>query len=276
LQICPFKIASIVYNSPETQREVEEFLSADNSFTEDPTLNMVVEERVEAIKISEFWTHNPVGWFLQLEAQFGIRTTPVPAKTQFFHVISNLPSNILELCTAVTSVPPTDNSFAAIKKLLLKKYQKSDLDKGFQLLKFTTRGELTPSESLAKVERMWSYDFKKAVWLRTLEPELRTLLTGDKSSTLLQLADKADEILEQTSACKDDPVATVAAVAAPASAQSKPRTNNRRKDYSNEPIVDSTGMCYMHRKWGTKAFTCRGPPCIMVGQTATKPPPAGN
>jgi hypothetical protein len=99
-----------------------------------------------------------MGWFIQLEAQFGIRTTAVPELTKFFHVIAGLPANILEATSDVTAVAPTDQSYTLLKALLIKMYEKSDLDKSYQLLNYVSCGELTPSQSLAKVNRMWKVD----------------------------------------------------------------------------------------------------------------------
>jgi hypothetical protein len=230
------------------------------------------EVKVEAIKVSDFWTHNPMGWFIQLEAQFGIRTTKVPELTKFFHVIAGLPSNILEETSDITAVAPDDGSYEKLKALLLKTYEKSNLDKSYQLLNYMSRGELTPSQSLAKVNRMWkAEELKKALWLRSLEPELRNQLTGSKTATLVSLAEKADEILEQNLAFKT--ATPAAAVVASINQGGKSKPAYKKKDYANEPVVDSTGLCYMHRKWGAKAFHCRGAPCTMVGQTTPKPVP---
>jgi hypothetical protein len=246
----------------------------------DDALNMP-DVKAEAIKVSEFWTHNPRGWFLQLEAQFLVRTTPVPAINKFCYVIAGLPSNILEQCSDLTSVVPTDTSFDQIKLFLITKYEKSDLENSYDLLRYMSRGELTPSESLAKVNRMWKDTQKKAFWLRSLEPELRNAITGDNTSTLSELAAKADAILLSNKAYgTDNAVVAVAAVgAAPVVAAvvpTKPKPAQRRKDYSNEPIVDHTGMCFLHRKWGAKAHSCHGAPCSMIGQTTPKTTPSGN
>jgi hypothetical protein len=233
-----------------------------------------VVEKIEAIKVSDFWTHNPRGWFLQLESQFMVRTTPVPPINKFCYAIAGLPSNILEQLHDLTSVPATDASFQTLKDFLILKYEKSGLENSYDLLRYLNRGELTPSESLAKIRRMWKDELMKAFWLRSLEPALRDAVTGDEAD-LNVLAKKADAILLQKKAYGTDDLATVAAVNQPAVAAGGagiPKTKYKRKDYSSEPIVDATGLCYMHRKWGTKAFHCRGAPCTMIGQTTPKPP----
>jgi hypothetical protein len=193
-----------------------------------------------------------------------------------------LPSNILEQCYNLTSVAPSDSSFESIKAFLLLKYEKSDLENSYDLLRYTSRSELTPTESLDKIERMWKDTLKKAFWLRSLEPELRNVLTGDPAS-LRELATKADAILLQQKAygvalavvqVQVQPIAVVAmpaVVAVATQPATRGKSKFKRKDYSSEPIVDATGLCYMHRKWGAKAYHCRGPPCTMVGQTTAKP-----
>jgi hypothetical protein len=105
-----------------------------------------------------------------------------------------------------------------------------------------------------------------------LEPELRNQLTGSKTATLASLAEKADEILEQNSAFKTAAATPLAMPSVAALNQGgKPKTAFKKKDYTYQPIVDETGLCYMHRKWGDKAYHCRGAPCAMVGQTTPKP-----
>jgi hypothetical protein len=157
----------------------------------------IMSDKVEAIKVQDFWTHNPVGWFVFLEAQFLVRTPPVPQLNRFLYALAGLPSNILELASDITSVPPNDDSYQNLKDMLLEKYQKSALDKSFLLLNFVDGGELTPLESMAKVNRLFTTNHKKALWLRTLEPELRNTITGDQSSALKELATKADQILKK-------------------------------------------------------------------------------
>jgi hypothetical protein len=139
---------------------------------------------------------------VNLEAQFLVRTPPVPHLNRYLYALAGLPSNILELASDITSITPDDDSYGNLKTMLLEKYEKSALNKSFLLLNFVERGELTPSESLAKVNRLFTTDHKKALWLRTLEPELRNAITGDQPSTLKELATKAAQILKQNVACK--------------------------------------------------------------------------
>ena len=77
------------------------------------------EVAVYAVKISWFWTQNPMFWFVQVEAQFVLRgiTTQL---TKFHHVIANL---LQEIATEVRDVlvnPHEESPYDVLKETLIK------------------------------------------------------------------------------------------------------------------------------------------------------------
>ena len=81
-----------------------------------------------AIKAPPFTTKNPALFFYALEAQFEIRNPKVTkSSTKFFHVVSNLPEQVLERIPDMLDpalLPPTMNPYKRIKDRLLSIYQR--------------------------------------------------------------------------------------------------------------------------------------------------------
>jgi hypothetical protein len=91
-------------------------------------------------------------------------------------------------------------------------------------------------------------------------------LDGDNELTPKELGDKADRILARQVARKENVVVN-------AIETTEVNAMRAKRDFKKTDTFEG-GICFVHRKFGKDAYTCRGAPCTMIGQT--KPRPAGN
>ena len=113
---------------------------------------------------------------------------------------------------------------------------------------------------------------------------VRTVLASSKAASNDELAAEADAVLEEFQLGRDassvpHAVATVAAVPLPSyapqevSAAFRPRGQDRARQ---PPIArpSSEPLCFLHRKYGVYAHSCRSASCPMKNQIT--PPAQGN
>jgi hypothetical protein len=152
---------------------------------------------------------------------------------------------------------------------LVATYQKSDLDKSYELLAIKGIGSKRPSEAIAEVEELWNEKaLKLAIILRMLPPEIAAGLDDDESSTPAELGAKADRIQARQNARKEHAAANVVnSVDLNEVNAIKAKRDNKHTD------TFEGGICFVHRKYGKDAYSCRGTPCSM--EALVKPRPAG-
>lgn len=73
------------------------------------------------IKLPEFYTSNPASWFLQREAQFGIRSV-TQDETKFWHVLATLDVETSAHVSGLISLAATSQKYSTLKEFLIKTY----------------------------------------------------------------------------------------------------------------------------------------------------------
>ena len=76
---------------------------------------------VVGLKLGTFWTDRPTIWFMQAEAQFGLKKITVE-ETMYHHVLVALDNRTSAEVEYVIEDPPKDKPYTALKNALLEAY----------------------------------------------------------------------------------------------------------------------------------------------------------
>ena len=204
------------------------------------------------IKLPEFWQHDPAPWFQHIEAQFHLRGITVD-ETKYYHVVAALDSSTTRRVMGFLREPPADGKYNALKLQLLRLFQPSDAERAERLLSLNGLGDSKPTELMENMLALLgsgdaTFIFVQ-LFLRQLPTAVRTALASSplvRTKDYRGLAEEADRILL---ASRQYVVAAVS-----------DRVSDRR-DQSQTPRDDS-GLCYYHRRFGTKAKRCTPPCCF--------------
>ena len=202
-----------------------------------------------AVKLPEFWQHDPDPWFQHIEAQFHLRGITVDA-TKYYYVVAALDSSTTRRVMAVLRDPPADGKYEALKRQLLRLYQLSDAERAERLLSLNGLGDSKPTELMENMLALLgsgdaTFLFVQ-LFLRQLPAPVRTALASSplvSTKDYRGLAEEADRILLATRQC---------GMAAAVSERGSGRREQAQKD--------DGGLCYYHRRFGAKAKRCV-PPC---------------
>ena len=213
-----------------------------------------------SVKLPELWQHNPRAWFQHVEAQFQLRGVTQDS-TKYFYVVAALDSSTTARAMTLLEAPPAVGKYDALKALLLRLFELSELEKADRLLSLNGLGDGKPSELMEKMlSVLGSADpafLFTHIFLRQLPAPVRTALASSPLATAKDyraLSAEADRVflasrqqfvhalLPHHAAPPppmDDCVDTAAAV-----------TARRQPD---------DGLCYYHARFGAKAKQCRKP-----------------
>jgi len=172
-----------------------------------------------------------------------------------------------------------------LKEQLLRLYDKGEKDRCRRLLNMAPLGSRRPSELLAEMLQLCRLDDADSkiiqyMFLFRLPPTVQSMLWEDDTSSITDLAARANALMDAEVA-KDKTVAAAveestvaAALAAPPSSSRKRKQDwNRKKkkpaankNHSNGGGAKDSGpwqdmgLCWSHYNWGSKARNCK-PPC---------------
>ena len=125
-----------------------------------------------ALELLPFDAIDPELWFIQCEAQFGIKNITVD-QTKYYHVVAALNSVVQRQIESTLIAPPVANKFDNLKQVLLATYALSDEEKADKLLNANSFGDLKPSDILAYMRGLESSALFKQVCLCTFPTESR-------------------------------------------------------------------------------------------------------
>ncbi|XP_011882897.1 PREDICTED: uncharacterized protein LOC105570371 [Vollenhovia emeryi] len=255
------------------------------------------DARVEAYrvpKIPPFWRQAPEAWFVQIEASFrsaGITVDRTKADCLLTGIDAETITHVLDL---VTADPPPDNLYKQLKDRILATFAVSPEARLRQLLKGQVLGDRKPSHLLSQMNQLnggqCSPAVIKSLFLELLPDAHKTILVAMNESDPQKLAETADKLADISS-----PSSAVAVIApnkeskstrpkAPLSTDerisrltkqiqslstafakmrrerstSRTRNKSKRGDEADKSDV-KTDYCYIHRKYGKKATSCRKP-----------------
>lgn len=242
-----------------------------------------------SIKLPPFWPQDPEVWFAQVEAQFSTKGVAVQ-KTKFDYVISSLSQEFASEVRDLLLKPPAENPYDTLKAQLIKRTAASEQRKLQQLISGEELGDRKPTQLLRKMQQLLgdklgtgtdTNSFLRELFLQRLPPNVRMVLaSADPSTTLENLADMADKIIEvstptvaamstvsvDNSEVKQlrDEVSRLADLVASLSRahHSRRRTPSRTRPPANTPPPSQPPqdvLCWYHAKFGANAQKCREP-----------------
>ena len=210
-----------------------------------------------ALKLPAFWTKNPEAWFLQSEAQFGLRKISAD-ETKYYHVIAALDTDTATRAARFMRNPPPNNKYEALKAFLVRAYSLSDSERTDRLLAITDIGDRKPSEAMYEMLRILGDHppclLFRQLFVRALPLHVQEVLATCDTEDMIRLAEEADKVIarskgKQPAVCStqqsdDDELPEVC------------RINQRQR--RPQPLHTS-GPCYFHRKFGANARKCESP-----------------
>jgi hypothetical protein len=240
-----------------------------------------------AVKLPEFWVKDPKMWFSQAEAQF--RRARVTAETTMYdYVLMKLPQDVVMSVRALVSAIEADpvkqeQSYTLMKEALLGSYGMTKWQMAYSLLDHPDLGDRRPSAMMAE---MLSLRFETtapdslflALFLRRLPASIRDHLAAANHTTATEMATHADILWDArstatVSAVTDSLAAVSVRSASPSRRAKSPDRRARSPDRRDgrgggrqpprQPTPGRTDgkkkpyLCYIHRRYGVDATSCR-------------------
>ncbi|XP_076734505.1 LOW QUALITY PROTEIN: uncharacterized protein K02A2.6 [Maylandia zebra] len=157
-----------------------------------------------ALKLPDFWLHDPPSWFVHVEAQFALRGVSAD-DTKYHHVVASLDPLSTRRVMTLLRDPPAQGKYTTLKALLLRRYSLSDAERAEKLLSLAGLGDGTALELFESMLSLLGADdggfLFTHLFLRQLPAPVRA---GLANSPLLatkdyrSLAEEADRILLAT------------------------------------------------------------------------------
>jgi hypothetical protein len=236
-----------------------------------------------AVKLPDFWVKDPKMWFLQAEAEF--RRARVTAETTMYdYVLMKLPEDVVmsvrSLVSAIEADPvKQETSYTLMKEALLGSYGKTKWQMAYALLDHPELGDRRPSAMMAEMlalryETTAPDSLFLALFLRRLPPSIRDHLATANHTTAAEMATHADILWDarnsaSVSAVSDSLAAVSLRSALPRNSRSpdcRARSPDRRRGGGRQAprrptpgCQDGKKVCWIHRKWGSDANSCRKP-----------------
>ena len=200
-------------------------------------------------KLAEFWVSRPVMWFRLFDGQFPATLTE---DARFNALLNHLPSTALPFVDHILR-SPGQTPFTESKDCLIKHYEVSPRDKARTLRSLNSLGDRTPSEMLHYMRSLLpgvpDNALFEAIFLDLLPADARNAAV--KHDALSDMAVAADRVLAEAptassmNAIADSPDASFSLAQVDASSASK--------------RSGKSSLCYVHRNYGKKAFSCASP-----------------
>lgn len=228
-------------------------------------------------KLPTFWRQYPDLWFVQVEANFA-RARITRDRSKVVDIVSQLEPEMLLQLREFNRRPEHEQTYQALKELLLKRYAKSDVKRTQDLLENLSLDDRRPSDLLREMRQAAGDDvseiFLKNMWMQRLPVNVQQLCLGQTGDidAIAEYADRLCEMnphsvaslenggkkphdrLERLEAQIDRMAKTMERLMV----NKKERVNGGNKKPSPSRKVDSD-YCYFHSRFGDKALKCREP-----------------
>jgi hypothetical protein len=241
-----------------------------------------------AVKLPDFWVKDPKMWFSQAEAQF--RSARITAETTMYdYILMKLPEDVVMSVRALVSAIEADPvkqeaSYTLMKEALLGSYGKTKWQMAYSLLDHPDLGDRRPSAMMAEMlalrfETTAPDSLFLALFLRRFPAAIRDHLAAANHTTSTEMAAHADILWDARNTSSVSAVAeSLATVSARSASPRYSRSPDRRtrspyncrgggRQPPRRPTPGrqdgrassaSDGLCCNHRRYGDKAYNCRG------------------
>lgn len=224
-----------------------------------------------AVKLPEFYSHNPEGWFLNAEAQFALAKV-TKEQTKFYHAVRVLDAKTSEeiqhfLTEQCGNTEENATPYTNLKAMLIKVYGRRKTSKMAELLTMHSFNEKGAASTLRRM-RLLATDMDTMLQCKLLSmapTSARTAVASREFKTAEDLAAALDEALEKEhfSSFATSQVASVStedpSSKEPMVSSIQPARNAKRRQ--EKQAQNLPGICFFHSRFGSKARNCSGPPC---------------
>jgi len=198
-----------------------------------------------SIRIPPFWSDDPELWFTRLEAQFETYKVETQ-KAKFNYVVQALDNATIQEVRTVARNPQVHEEYDNIKQALLQAFGRTQEDKDAALFALNGLGDRKPSSLFRYIDSL-STDrdtFVKAFFMAQLPSDVRAVLAGQNFPSNMALAEAADSIIASQQSSKVSEV-------------TEPLVQLVNQAHINKKTNKAPFICPAHKKYGTKAFSCR-------------------
>lgn len=248
------------------------------------------------VKVPPFWPDKPALWFAQLDGQFTLANITADT-TKFYHVISVLDYKYAVEIEDIIIAPPAQDKYETLKRELINRLSATKHQRRTQLLNNEELGDRKPSQFLRHLRSLAGNDvaddFLRSMWINRLPAYLQAIITTQDGSTLDDVAQLADKIMEipsharlsQVAATTTSPVPEVAAASSStpfaeltrkideltrrmdvmamsqgcSNCGSRSRSRSQRRFRSRSRSSAGERFCWYHTNFGDKAAKCVSP-----------------
>lgn len=252
----------------------------------DTTLPISSPVNLVGVHLPTFWHNDPAVWFKLAELQFQTRGI-TQSTTMFSHIVSALPSEIVQEARDVIMSPHATEPYEHLKSTLLKRTTDSEQRRLDSLINGEELGDRKPSQLLRRLQQILdgkSIDdaLFRQLFLQRLPSFVRSILASRGNIPINELADLADDIMaipshSQISTLTPQPPDAVthllvrqiellnsnieklqlAQRSRSPNRSPRPRSPSSSAYRSNQPRHK---FCWYHFKFGANAMKCE-PPC---------------
>ena len=231
------------------------------------------------VKLPQFWAADPIVWFAQVEAQFGLAHV-VSEQTKYGHVVAILPPEAAAEVRDLLLSPPDIQPYTKLKELLLERLTPSPQKQLRQLLNTEELGDRTPSKLLRSMRRLMGAQagedaLLRELFLQRLPSQVQMILAASPQDSLDALAKLADKVMENSPASITSVNSSITApqntVAEQMAELTAAVTNLKlsQDKRSNSQAQHKLNLCYYHRRFGNKARKCQ-PGCTHYAKSRSQ------
>ena len=156
-----------------------------------------------ALRIPQFWTHDPILWFAHVDAQFVTHRIRSDA-ARLNHIIGSLTHEVMAEVRDYIMAPPGTVPYDTFRAELIRRTSDSRQKRLRQLLVDEELGDRRPSQLLRRMKQLMGEnplqpDILKQLFVNRLPPNAQMILASAGENTPVEeLAELADRIMEVT------------------------------------------------------------------------------
>lgn len=250
------------------------------------------------VKVPPFYPDSPALWFAQLDGQF-ILSGVKQDSTKFYFAIAQLEHQFAVEIADLIQTPPKENMYLTLKNEIIRRLSASKEQKVRQFLDQEEMGNRKPSQYLRHLMTLAGpevpVDFIRTIWASRLPKEIQPIVASHQDMKIDKLAALADHIfaiaspasgvvsqVQQPSTSYKTPttltpqqqsfameamalqiaeltkqVAALSSHRGRSSYRGRRRFNSRSRSRSRSR--DTSGICWYHRRFQSKASKCTKP-----------------
>ena len=151
------------------------------------------------VELPDFWEKHPHLWFARAEEEFSLKGISQDS-TRYSYLVARLPESVAARVHDELMAKDDKLPYTVLKARLLTTFSPSDYQRGEQILDLPASHAEKPSVTMDRMLSLLPQDVSRAqpgflfrtLFLRKMPPDIRILLSDEKSLSMRDLALKAD------------------------------------------------------------------------------------